>query len=66
MPIYIYTLESSAVLFCGLKVWTFKGYGRALAWRARIMRISQKASLTFRTPLGAMNLMVLKHTPRGR
>ena len=40
MPYILYTLGATQHIFCGLKVWTFEGYGRAHAWRPRIMRVS--------------------------
>ena len=66
MPYILYTLDTQSKLIVYCLLSTSEGYGRAHAWRPRIMRVSLKASLTLRTPLGVINLMVLKHAPRGR
>ena len=47
MPLYIVHTRSAQHSFCILYTVYVEGYGRARAWRTRIMRISQKASLTF-------------------
>ena len=57
MPLYIvHTRSAQRKVFVDCGLWTSAGYGRARVWRTRIMRVSLKASLTLRTPLGEINL----------